>query len=130
MATRDHTSRDVVLVGGVGLAAWWLLSRGGGMGFRGPGSSTDGKNVSNQKARPERVVVWIRANRLEIDGAVADLQTIVAKSREAGTAEVHATGDAITHVVSDVLRALDAAKVNLETTADLAHYLPKPKVLP
>ena len=129
MATRDHTGRDVVLVGGVGLAAWWLLSRGGGMGFRAPGSGTDGKNVTNQKARPERVVVWIRANRLEIDGVVADLQTVVAKSREAGTAEVHATGDAITHVVSDVLRALDAAKVKLETPPDLAHYLPKPKVL-
>lgn len=129
MATRDHTGRNVVLVGGVGLAAWWLLSRGRGAGFRAPGSGGDGTNTVETKQRPERVVVWIRANRLEIDGVVADLATVVAKSREAGSAEVHATGDAITHVVSDVLKALDAANVKLYTTPDLSHYVPKSQVL-
>lgn len=120
MASRDQTGRNVLLVGGIGFAAWWLLSHGKGVGFRASGSG---------KPRPERVVVWIRANRLEIDGVVADLPTVVAKSREAGTAEVHATGDAITHVVSDVLKALDAAEVKLYTTPDLAHYVPKSQVL-
>ena len=72
MATRDHTGRNVLLVGGVGFAAWWLLSRGNGAGLRAPGSGGDGYGTAEAKPRPERVVVWIRANRLELDGVVAE----------------------------------------------------------
>lgn len=130
MATRDHTGRHVVLVGGLGLAAWWLLSRGNDYGGLAKGTgSNEGQPVTAPKQRPERVVIWIRANRLEIDGVVADLPTVIAKSREAGAAEVHATGDAITRVVSDVLRALDAANVKLYTPPDLARYVPKTQVI-
>ena len=34
IAEKSHTGRSYVLVGGAGLAAWWLLSRGNGWGFR------------------------------------------------------------------------------------------------
>lgn len=119
MARRDHTSRNVLLVGGAGLAAWWLLSRGKGWGLRSPESG-----AADETPRPSRVVVWIRANRLEIDGVVANLATVVAKSRAVGTAEVHATGDAITHVIRDVLASLVAANVKLALTPDLARLFP------
>jgi hypothetical protein len=124
MASREHTGRNVVLVGGVGLAAWWLLARGKGFGFRGPSSGTDADT-----AQPlTRCIVWIRADRIEIDGVVADLPTVIAKCRAAGTAEVHATGDAITGTVVGVLKALNTAGVKLTVTSDLANIVPSEHV--
>lgn len=120
MATADHTGRNVVLLGGAGLFTWWLLSRGKGWGFRGPGADAHGDAAS----RPTRVTVWVRSTGLEIDGVAADLPTVVARSRDAGTAEVHATGAAITHVVRDVLSALVAANVQLVVPPDLASLVP------
>ena len=122
MAERDHTGRTVALVGGAGLVAWWLLSRGKGWGFR---SAGDGNATGTGTAQPAaRSIIWIRADRIEVDGVAADLPTVVAKSRAAGTAEVHATGDAITGAVSRVLKALKAAGVKLYVTPDLAYLVP------
>lgn len=128
MAKRDHTGRNVVLVGGAGLAAWWLLSRGLGSGFRGPGTGKDGIDAAATK-HAQRVVVWVRADRLEVDGVIADLPTVIAKSREAGTAEVRATGSAITHVVREVLASLHAANVKIFAPPDLAYMVPSAQVL-
>ncbi len=119
MAERSHTGRDVVLLGGVGVVAWWLLSRGKGWGFRGPGDSGTGT-----PQRPERCVVWIRADRIEVDGIVADLPTVIAKCRAVNTGEVHATGDAITGTVVNVIKALRAVGVKLALTPDLAYLVP------
>ena len=122
MADGDHTGRTVGLVGGAGLVAWWLFSRGKGWGFRSPG---DGHaNGTDTGQTPARRVVWVRADRIEIDGVAADLQTVVAKCRAAGAAEVHATGDAITGAVSNVLQALKAAGVKLYVPPDLAYLVP------
>ncbi len=122
MAERDHTGRTIVLVGSAGLVAWWLLSRGKGWGFR---SAGDGHaNGIDTAQPPTRCVVWVRGDRIEVDGVAADLPTVVAKCRAAGTAEVHATGDAITGAVSSVLKGLKAAGVKLYVTRDLANLVP------
>lgn len=113
MAERSHTGRNVVLVGGAGLAAWWLLSRGKGWGFR---SSGDGTAASSG---PARRVVWVRGDRIEVDGVVSDLPGVIAKARAAGEAEVHATGDAIVRSVRDVVMGLRAAGVTVYLAGDL-----------
>ena len=122
MAEGDHTGRTVGLVGGAGLVAWWLLSRGKGWGFRSPGDGY--ANGTDTAQPPARRVVWVRADRIEVDGVAADLPTVVEKCRAAGTAEVHATGDAITGAVSSVLQALKAAGVKLYVPPDLAYLVP------
>jgi hypothetical protein len=130
MATRDHTGRNVVLVGGAGLVAWWLLSRGEGWGFRarGNGKNVDGPTITPPRAEP--CIVWIRADRLEVDGVVADLPTVIAGCRAVGTAVVHATGDAIMRVIRDVLTSLHAAGVKLYTPPDLTYLVPSSPVVP
>lgn len=118
MAARRHTGRTVALLGGGALAAWLLL--------RGKGRRVGGGNAeAGAPARGDaRAVVWIRSDRLEIDGVVADQATVVARARAVGKAEVHATGGAIEHVVRDVLTALHAADVTLYTAPDLAYIVP------
>jgi len=119
MAKSDHS--NVALVGGAGLLAYWLLSRGKGLG----GPDHGGADANANPKRPAtRSKVWIRAKQLEIDGVAADLVTLVAKARGAGEAEVHATGDAITRVVQDVLVALHKAGVKLFVPPDLARVVP------
>jgi hypothetical protein len=120
MRSRDrHTGQRVVLVGGAALVAWLLWRRrhggdGGDAGAR--GSGTDATPTPAQLA-PCRV--WVRADRIEIDGARADLPTVVARCRAAGRAEVRATGAAITRSIIDVLAALKAAGVAVDTPPDL-----------
>jgi hypothetical protein len=113
MAKSDHNGRKVALVGGAGLAAWWLLTRGNGWGFR---TSGDG----SERTTPARRVVWVRRDRIEVDGVASDLATVLAKARASGEAEVHATGDAITRSVKDVVTGLRAAGVAVVLTGDLA----------
>lgn len=115
MARREHSGRTIAIVGGAALALW-LLSLGGGFGLRAPGTGKGG--------RISRRTVWIRADRIEIDGDAADLATVVAKSRAAGEVEVHATGDAVTRVVREVLEALHAAGVTIYAPVDLAYIVP------
>ncbi len=122
MAKRDHTGRTVVLVGGAGLVAWWLLARSNGWRFRSPDDG-DGNGAETGQT-PVRRVVWVRGDRIEVDGVVADLPTVIAKSRAAGTVEVHATGDAITGAVIKVLEALQVAGVKLYVTPDLVRLVP------
>lgn len=81
-------------------------------------------NTAGVSASASRPVVWVRANRIEIDGVSADLASIVARCRVAGAAEVHATGDATTRVVRDLLALLRAAGVEVYVTPDLASLVP------
>ena len=119
MATRDHNGRTVVLVGGMGLLAWWLLSRGKGWGFRGPDNGKNG--AVGDTTRPlTRCVVWVRGDRIEVDRVAMDLPTAIAKCRVAGEAEVHATGDAIMRSVARVVNGLRAAGVTVYLSPDLA----------
>jgi hypothetical protein len=115
MSDRDHTGRNLALVGGAGLAAWWLLSRGKGWGFRRSPDEREGTSATHA-----RVVVWIRGDRIEVDGVVADLPSVIARARAAGEAEVHATGAAIVRSVRDVVVGLRAAGVTVYLAGDLA----------
>lgn len=122
MAERDHSGRTMMLVGGGAALAAWLLSRGKGWSFRSPGDGSGAK--AGETRLPARCTVWIRADRIEVDGVAADLPTAIAKCRAVGTAEVHATGTAITGVVRDVLKALHAAGVKLQLPPDLSYIVP------
>ena len=116
MTEKKHRGRTVAVLGGAGLAAWWLLSRGKGWGF---GSSGLGSRVVGTMAKPP--VVWVRADRIEIDGVAADLSTVIATCRAAGAAEVHATGDAIHRNVRDLIRGLRAVGVALSLAPNLEY---------
>ena len=120
MGERKHSGRTVALVGGAALAAW-LLSRGKGWSFRSYG---DASGANSGTRLPGRCTVWIRADRIELDGAAAGLPTVIAKCRAVGAAEVRATGNAITGVVRDVVKALHAAGVKLHLAPDLAYLVP------
>ncbi len=117
MAAHGRAGRTVALVGSAALAVW-LLSRGKGWKFRASGASENA-------ARPTaRAVVWVRGDRIEVDGVAAELPTVIERARAAGAAEVRATGDAITGVVWNVLRALHGAGVTIYTTPDLSSVVP------
>lgn len=112
MAKQERVGKTVAILGGAALVAW-LLSRGKGWG-------TGDANAAGA-ARPSRRVVWIRPEGLTVDGVAADLPTVVARCREAGEAEVHATGDTIHRVVRDTIQALHAAGVTLYLAPSLSH---------
>jgi hypothetical protein len=114
MAEQRHTGRKLALVGGAGLAAWWLFSRGKGWGFR-----TSGDGHEDARAARSRIVVWVRGDRIDVDGVASDLPTVIAKGRAAGEADVHATGDAIVRRVRDVVVGLRAAGVTVYLAGDL-----------
>lgn len=89
------------VAGGLSLAAllYLLLRRGGG----------DARAASTGAAAPCRVQV--DQTGLLVDGSRAALATAVAKCREAGSADVTATGAAIVGTIAEVVRALVAAGV-------------------
>ncbi|MBL9012632.1 MAG: hypothetical protein JNL83_00555 [Myxococcales bacterium] len=118
MPADDHTGKKVAIVGGAGVLAWWLLGRGEGRAF---GRAPDGDEGGSRGARH---VVWVRATRIELDGVPTDLPTVIAKCRESGVAEVHATGDATTRVVRDVLASLGSAGVKIYASPDVASLSP------
>lgn len=125
MASRNHTGRNVLIVGGAAVAAWWLLSFGNGWGVRGSGAGTSaGLGTPETVELPERCIVWIRADRIEVDGVAMALPSVVARCRLVGKAEVHATGDAVTRTVREVLAALHAASVAIYARSDLAYIVP------
>jgi hypothetical protein len=113
MAEREHAGRKLALAGGAGLAALLLLFRRKGWAF---GTSGNGREGTTRGRR----VVWVRADRIEVDGVAADLQMVIAMCRTAGEAEVHATGDAIMRNVRDVILGLRGAGVSVSLTGDLA----------
>ena len=120
MAEHKRTGRTVALVGGAALAAW-LLSRGNGWGFRSPGDGTAAKSGGTGSTAPCKV--WIYSDGLSVGGVATDLPTVVDQCRAVGTAEVGATGDAITGVIQNVLKALHAAGVKLLLPPSLDYLL-------
>lgn len=122
MASGDrHTGRTVALIGGAAVVAWLLWRRkGAGIGgLSGSTSATSAIGSPNPAKVPCRV--WVRADRIELEGAPADLVTVVARCRESGRADVRATGDAITRSIIEVLHALRTAGVVVYAPPDLAH---------
>jgi hypothetical protein len=112
MPKDDHLGRNVMLLGCAGIAAYWLMSRGRGWDFLRSGQGTS--------TTPTRRVVWVRSDRVEVDGVHLDLPNVIAVCRAAGEAEVHATGDAIMRNVRDVVVGLRAAGVTVYLANDLA----------
>ena len=110
--TQNKTGRTVAVIsGGVFLA--WLLWRGRGKGT----GSGDGSTGGHPSAL---VTVRIRSgDRLELDGASADLAVVIARARAAGTARVFATGDARHGWITQVIAALKAADVAIEAAPSL-----------
>lgn len=125
MADREHhTGRTVALVGGAALVAWlllrgkgWGLGGGGGRGLGDAANRAASGDATTTPAQPCRV--WIRSRGLELDGAPAELATVVARCREHGRAEVQATGAAITGTIVAVLRALKDAGIAIDVPPDL-----------
>lgn len=123
MKEKKHTGRTVAVLGGAGLLAWLLLRGGGTSNGKGKGA---GHGATSPAVVPgSRCVVWIRAaDRLEIDGVVADLPAVIARCRAVEYAEVHASGDARQGFVSSVVAALHAAGIKMRLAHDLATIVP------
>jgi hypothetical protein len=123
MARRSHadsrTGRTLAVVGGSAVLVWWLLRRGPGRGRAGSGTTTGACRQSGTApgARPR---VWVRADRIEVDGVVADLATVIGRGRAVGAVDLHATGDAVTRVVRDVVTSVRAAGIAIYAAPDLA----------
>jgi len=124
VASRDrHSRRNIALVGGAALVAWLLWRRTrGGIGRDG-GSGLGVTVPSTTSTQKPPCLVWVRADRIDLDGAPANLATVVARCREAGRADVRATGDAITRSIITVLAALNAAGVVVAAPPDVAHVV-------
>jgi hypothetical protein len=120
MAKRDpnnHVGRTVALVGGGALLVWLLLrGKGWGLGEGKGGTGTEAPGTGAIEAPAEHrhpCQVFVRASRIDLDGAPADLPTIVAHCRAGGKAHVQSTGGARVKDVEDVISALQAAGVTV-----------------
>lgn len=117
--TDSHAGRNLALVGGGVVLASWLLRRGPGRG-----GATSGTSTQSGAAPGARPRVWVRADRIEVDGVASDVATVVARGRAAGAVDLHATGDAVTRAVRDVVTRLRAAGVAIYAPPDLASLVP------
>lgn len=111
------TGRTVAALGG-GALLLWLFVRGKGWGFGASRGEATGAS-SPSPAAPPRCRVRVDQTGVQLDGAPADIATVVARCRETGAADVLATGAAISGVVEALLGALRAAGVviHLDTPA-------------
>lgn len=119
---KDSTGRTVAIVGG-GALLLLLLFRGKGWGLGGSGGDAhgDGANapITGTTAPRTPCRVRIAADGIQVDGVPADLATTTARCRVAGSADVRATGAAITGVIADVVDALQAAGVQVWAAPDV-----------
>jgi hypothetical protein len=127
MAQRDrdnHTGRDLALLGGAALLCWLLLrgknwGLGSGDGVK-SGAAEQGANVTPTTSEPPAPCrVWLRGDRIELDGTTADLPTVVARCRAVGRADVNTAGDTIVRTIGDVVRALQVAGVVVSASPDV-----------
>ena len=110
---KNKTGRTVAIVGGGALLLWLLLrGRAWGVGD-GTAAGTGSQANAATDAQPTRCRVRIDADGIELDGAPTDLDTMTARCRAVGAADVHATGAAITGVVAEVVNRLRAAGVDV-----------------
>lgn len=115
MADRHHknTNGRTVAIVGSGALLLWLLLRGKrlGIGQAQAASVSAADQPAKRPAPPCRV--RIDGDGIEVDGERADVPTATARCRVAGAAEVRATGAAITGVIAEIVRALQAAGVRV-----------------
>lgn len=107
-------------IGGGALLLWLLF--GGKLG--GLGGLVGGQRGSEHATPPvaaRRPVVRTRANdRIEVDGVIADLATLLVIARDAGSVELHTSGDARAGWVSKVYYALVDAGVEVLRGAEIS----------
>lgn len=94
----------------LGALLLWLFWRGRSAGRGEHGAGVTAAVTTPDPVRPPCEVV-IRMARIELDGAPAELATIVERCRASSVAAVRATGGASVQSVVDVIRALQAAGV-------------------
>lgn len=115
MSERKHGGRAIALTGVVAVLAWLLFRRwGGGWGRIG---RSDGGGTRIRGGPPCRV--HLDENGLELDGVRAALQTVIARCRAAGVADVTATGATVVRSLAEVLVALRDAGVVVRASPDL-----------
>ncbi len=107
MATDRHKhARTAAVLGGCALLAWLLLrGEGWGLGGKGRGHGVTG-------VRP-RLPIRVSDAGITVLGAPATIEEAVALAREAGSAELLATGAARQGTVDDLIQALRDAGVDL-----------------
>ncbi len=114
---KDKHARTAALVGG-GALLLWLLIRGKGFGLGHAGAAIgDGSRAGS--APTARCRVRIDAAGIETDGVATDVRTMTERCRMAGSADVRATGAAITGVVAEAVQALLAAGVRVYAASDV-----------
>lgn len=129
MANRNdkhRTGATVAIVGGGALLLWLLLR---GKGFGGGGGATDaghgsdapptGSKTTTPAGPPSPCRVRIDADRIQLDGVPTDVATLTDRCRAVGSAEIRTTGAAVTGVVAEVVRALQAAGVKVWAAPDV-----------
>lgn len=122
---KDKHVRTAAIVGG-GALLLWLLLRGKGIGL-GHGGAAIGDGSGAGSASTGRCRVRIDADGIETDGVATDIPAMTERCRVAGSADVRATGAAITGVVAEAVQALQGAGVRVYAASDVwntAHTTP------
>ena len=122
MAKRKSNAGRAVVAIGAGAALVWLLWRGRGWGGREDGKSRGGDSGRTAPLGPP-VHVWLRGDRIEVEGVESDLATAIERARATGLAYVYTTGDTIHGRVVDVVQALQRSGVEVAAPARLAESL-------
>ncbi len=110
---KDSTGRAVAIVGG-GALVLWLLLRGKGVGLGDAAAATTDRTPTPPPCR-----VRIDGDGITVDGERADLATTIARCGAAGSADLRATGDAITGVIAEVVQTLERAGVRVWATPEV-----------
>ena len=109
MSKRKKIAAGAAVLGGAAFAVWFLSRGGRGWGLGG-GSRKGG-------GAPCRVRV--EHSDLKLQGKTVDLPGAIAACKEAGRAEVSASGAAVVNVVLELIHTLRAAGVDVRADPDL-----------
>lgn len=129
MAKRKNNAGRAVVAVGAGAVLVWLLWRGHGWGGRedgkrrGDGGEASADSSGRTAPLGPPVHVWLRGDRIEVEGVESDLATAIERARATGLAYVYTTGDTIHGRVVDVVQALQRSGVEVAAPTRLAESL-------
>jgi hypothetical protein len=110
MSKRKKIAAGAAVLGGAAFAVWFLSRGGRGWGLGGGGK----RKGSGAPCR-----VRVDRSDLKLKGEVIDLPRAVAACKEAGRAEVSASGAAVVSVVLELIQKLRTAGVDVHTDPDV-----------
>jgi hypothetical protein len=110
MSKRKKIAAGAAVLGGAAFAVWFLSRGGRGWGLSGGGSRKGG-------GAPCRVRV--DRSDLKLQGKTIDISQAVAACKEAGRAEVSASGAAVVSVVLELIQKLRAAGIDVRTDPEI-----------